>query len=403
MANTPLVHQMVAREAAALLEETAPFIMGINKGRQSEFDVEINGYNKGDSVKIEIPNTGPVYDGAVFAGGGNANDNQRQYVNLTLDTQKHVGLQFTAKERKLDIADFRERFLRPKMVQLSSVIEADLLQKGVIGTPNIVGTPGTTPTQMKTFAQARAKLQNYLAPDADRRALISSETNTEIVDTSRQLFNPNPEISKQYREGSLGRAQGADFFEHQSLPVHTNGSKVTGVTVNGANQTGSTLNIGGLTAGDTILKGSIFTITGVNAIHPLTGASYGTTQQFVVTADFTASGTTGSIGIYPPIVPAMPNKTVSASPGAGASLAFVGAASTGYRQNLMFQKDAFTAAFAPLPVLASCEGYTARLPSGISVRVMTFGDGRNDQEMTRIDVLYGFQVIRGLHASRITQ
>ncbi len=77
--------------------------------------------------------------------------------------------------------------------------------------------------------------------------------------------------------------------------------------------------------------------------------------------------------------------------------------STNGFQNLEFHKDAFTAAFAPLPVLASCEGYTARLPSGISVRVMTFGDGLNDLERTRIDVLYGFQVVRPLHACRITQ
>ena len=70
---------------------------------------------------------------------------------------------------------------------------------------------------------------------------------------------------------------------------------------------------------------------------------------------------------------------------------------------LVFHKDAFTAAFAPLPVLASCEGYTARLPSGVNVRVMTFGDGNKDIECTRIDVLYGFQTVRGIHASRVTQ
>jgi hypothetical protein len=69
----------------------------------------------------------------------------------------------------------------------------------------------------------------------------------------------------------------------------------------------------------------------------------------------------------------------------------------------MYHKDAFTAAFAPLPVLASCEGYTARLPSGVSVRVMTFGDGNNDYERTRIDVLYGFTHVRPLWACRITE
>jgi hypothetical protein len=34
---------------------------------------------------------------------------------------------------------------------------------------------------------------------------------------------------------------------------------------------------------------------------------------------------------------------------------------------------------------------------------MTFGDGNNDLERTRIDVLYGFQVVRGIHAVRIPE
>ena len=67
----------------------------------------------------------------------------------------------------------------------------------------------------------------------------------------------------------------------------------------------------------------------------------------------------------------------------------------------MAHKDAFTTAFAPLPVLASCEGYTARLPSGVSVRVMTFGNGQTDTESTRIDVLYGFAAVRPQHSCRI--
>lgn len=122
-----------------------------------------------------------------------------------------------------------------------------------------------------------------------------------------------------------------------------------------------------------------------------------------MTADFTATGSTGAIAIFPAIDISAPNKTVSASPANSAALTFVGAASTGYKNGLMFHRDAFTAAFAPLPVLASCEGYTARLPSGISVRVMSFGSGLTDQESTRIDCLYGFSAVRPQHAARVIQ
>lgn len=397
MPNTNLNHQMVAREAAAILEEEASFIMNVNRGRQEEFGDAVNGYNKGDTVKIEVPNVGVVYSGTQFAGGGTP-ENIRQFVNLQLNTQKHVALQFGAKEKLLDIAEFKERFLRPKMRALASVVEADLIDQAVRATPNSVGTPGSVPTAMKTYAEARAVLQRYLAPESDRSTLITSAGNTELVDTSRQLFHNSKQISDAFLSGTLGRAQGADFYEHQSMPTLTNGT-ATAFTVNGAGQTGSSLNIGGLVAAQTLLKGQTFTLPSVFAVHPLTGATTAVLQQFVVTADFTATGATGTISIYPPIQPSatVENRTVTASP-ANAAAATITAAS---KWSLMFQKDAFTVATAPLPVLASTEGYTARLPSGINVRVYTFGDGINDIERTRIDVLYGFAAVRGVHSCRV--
>ena len=391
MANTILTHQMIAREAAKLLEEHSPFLANINKSRQDEFGEAVSGYKKGDTVKVEIPQSGVVFNGAVFAEGGSATDVKQRHVNLTLDTQKHIGLRFGTKERVLDINDFRERILRPQMATLSSVVEADLIQKAALATPNWVGTPGTPPTTMKTFAQARSVLNRFLAPATDRFALISSEINVELTDEARKLFNPVKENSKAFVEGSLGRAMGADFYEHQSIPSLANGAAAT-VTVNGANQTGDTLTIAATTPG--ILKGQQFTIAGVFAVHPLTGVSTGKLQQFVATADSVST----TLKIFPAIIPTGPGKTVSASPANGAALTFAGAASAAYRKSLMLHKDAFTVATAPLPVIAGCEGYTARLPNGLSVRVMTGGDFINDAENTRIDILYGSVMVDGRHS-----
>lgn len=403
MANTTLTHQIVAREAAKIFEEEAPFTMGINKGRQEEFGKDIQGYKEGDSVRIKIPSVNQVYDGATYAGGGSGDNNTETFVNLTLSSRKHVALQFTAKEKLLDITDFKDRILRPQIRVLTSAVEADLMKQAYQATFSVVGTPGTVPTVMKTYALARAKLQNFLAPNGNRRVMFSSDANTELVDSSRQLFNPVTEIEKQYMQGVVGEGQGAKFFEHQSIPLHTNGNKVAGLTVSGAGQTGSSILVAGTAADDTFKKGQVFTIANVYAVHPLTGVPYAQLQQFVITADVTAVGATTTLPIYPPLNAVAPNKSTSAVPAGGAALVFSGAASTAYRQNLMFAKDAFTAAFAPLPVLASLEGYTARLPSGVSVRVMDFADGKSDTQFTRVDVLYGFAAPRPWFASRITE
>lgn len=407
MANTTLTHQMVAREAAKILSEEAPFVTNINLGRQDEFGDNVQGYNKGDTVRIKIPPRGRVFSGSQFAGGGAATDSQELSVNLTLNQQHHIGLQFGAKEKLLDLTDFRERILRPQMQTLSSVVEAEMLLIAKNGVGNLVGSPGSVPTTMKTYAQARAKLQAFLTPPGDRSVCFSSDANTELVDSSRQLFHAGKQIERGFLRGSIGEAQGAMFYEHQSVPTHTNGTQVTGFTVSSVGSDGTTLNLAGLTNGATLTKGTVFTIANIYAVHPLTGTPYpavtGNLQQFVITADLTVSGTTGTVSIYPAIRASAPNKTVSAAPGGGAVCTLVGSANTAYRQNIMFHKDAFTAAFAPLPVLASCEGYTARLPNGVSVRVMTFGDGNNDYERTRIDVLWGMSTVRGEHACRITE
>lgn len=397
MANKVLTHQMIAREAAKMLEEEAPFIANINKGRQEEFGKDTQGYTKGNTVRIKIPTSGKVFDGAVFAEGNGASDVIEESVNLSLDTQKHVGLQFGAKEKLLDITDFKERILRPQMQTLSSVVEADLIARGVHGTPNQVAMALSGGKPSDALALGRGKLNQFLAPAGDRSILLTSDANIALSGEVSRMSNPTQTSSKAYLQGYVATAYGADLYEHQSLSVFNNGS-ARGLTVAGANQTGKTLLVNASTAG-TLTEGTVFNIAGVNAVHPLTGQDYGILQDFVVTATATVGNAT-AVSIYPALNAVAPNKTTSALAANGAAITVK---SVNGFQNLEFHKDAFTAAFAPLPVLASCEGYTARLPSGISVRVMTFGDGNNDIERTRIDVLYGFQTVRPLHACRIIQ
>lgn len=392
MTVTMLTHQMIAREAAAILNEEMPFCTRVNRGRESEF-VETNGYKKGDSVTIKVPPTSTVYDGATFAGGGSAEVFTETSVALALDTQKHTGITFGAKEKLLEITDFKERVLRPQMRSLAATVEADLILRASKLTPNFVGTPGTVPTTAKTWHQARQKLMQFLAPSDNRTLLMSDAGNVELIDASKALFNPAPAIAKQYSEGLvMGMFAGATTFEAVNLTPYGNLADIA-LTVNGAGQTGSTLTVAGNTS---LVAGQKFTIAGVFSVHPLTGVATTTLQQFTVMA-----ATTGAtVSIYPPINPTMPNKTVSASPADTTALTFAGSAATNYRRSLMFHRDAFTVAFAPLPVLASCEGYTASM-NGMSVRVMTFGDGSSDTESTRVDVLYGITAPRALHACEI--
>lgn len=409
MANELSTQQVFAAEVAAIIEESCPFLMGINRAREKEFAKAPNGFKIGQSVKVMIPGIGPVYDGVELAEGGPIADWQEKQVDLRIDAQKHTALNITAEEAvfKLDATDprrkdYRERVMKPQMSTLCATIEADLIRRAVLATPYLVGTPGVVPSTMKVFTQARGKLQKSLAPASPREQLISTDVNAELIDSSKQLFNPQADVSKMYRESYIGRAAQADWHECVNLPTLTNGNKVAGVTVSGANQTGATLVVGGLANGDTFLKGQVFTIAGVYQTHLLTGDVYPELQQFVVTADVTATGATAQIPVYPEITPAFPNKTVSASPANGAALTFVGAAGLSYINNLLFQRDAYTAAFTAPPVVAGAEGYQFD-DNGIRFTVQTGGNFSNLSSATRIDAWYGFAAVRGIHGSRIAQ
>lgn len=403
MANTLNTHSILAAEAAAVLEEMCPFLMHVNRAREQEFQSNYNGYKVGESVSITVPGRSSVYTTSTLADGGSVEDFKEQTVTLTPDIHRHTAYAgsmtdeiFKLEARDPRRADWRKRVLRPQLSSLAASIESALLTKAVLLTPNLVGTAGSVPTTFKVYNQARAKIQNQLAPDTERYVVFSTEANVELVDASKAVFNPSEEISRQFRDSYIGRAARADWFESVNLPSVTNGADVVGA-INGASQDDTAaLVVDGLTGAPA--AGSVFTIAGVYDVHPLTGVATTTLKQFVTLA----GSTTTSLLCYPPIKSTFPNKTVSAVPADDAVITFVGSASTAYRQNLMWQRDAFTVAFVDVPQVAGTEGATVRT-NGISVTAQTGGTFSTLASTTRLDVRFGLAAVRGNHACRITE
>lgn len=409
MPNVINTAQVFAQEAAAIIEESCPFLMGINRSREKEFDKTVNGYQVGDDVSITIPGISRIYDGNVLAEGGQIDSWKERKVSLKVDNHVHAAFQSSHVENvfKLDASDPRrrdyvDRIFKPQIQTLCSTIEARLIKNAVMKTPYLVGTPGTVPNSIRTLNQARAKLQKALAPEGNRSGLISTDLNLELVDTSKALFNPSKQVSEQYRETNLGRASGADWDEVINLPTLYNGNKVAGVIISGASQTGETLVFGGLANGDTFKAGQVFTIAGVFKTHPLTGELMRDLQQFVVLADVMASATTAQVSIYPSLTPAMPNKTVNASPANGAVVNFYGGAEQGFVQNLLFQESAFTAAFVPAKIVTPKEFGYSYSSKGVRFTVQSAGDFKDLSTATRIDLMWGFTRVRDF-ACRITE
>jgi hypothetical protein len=159
----------------------------------------------------------------------------------------------------------------------------------------------------------------------------------------------------------------------------------------------------GGTGSATVVVGDVFTIAGVYAVNPQTRQSTGSLQQFTVTATSTASGGAWTnVAVAPPMyTTAVALATINAFPADNAVITFMGAASTGYAQNLIYQKDAITFATADLLLPQGVDMASRQVHNGISLRIVRQYDISTDVMPCRIDVLYGYKVIRPEMACRL--
>jgi hypothetical protein len=93
--------------------------------------------------------------------------------------------------------------------------------------------------------------------------------------------------------------------------------------------------------------------------------------------------------------------TVDALPAATAAVTMLGTAATAYPQNMIYHKDAITFATADLLMPTGVHMASRQVHNGISLRLVTQYDINNDRMPTRVDVLYGYSVIRPEMAVRL--
>lgn len=398
MSNTLLTPTQITRESQRILHAKLNFVGNISRQYDNRFAK--TGAKIGDTLQIRLPNQYTVRTGATM----NAQDTTESKVDLTVATMKGVDLDFTSQDLTMDIDDFSERILEPAMSVLASNIEADVLQTCTKEVYNLVGTPGTTPNDMLFFGQARQKLNEMLAPKDKRKIMADSATMVNMVDALQGLFHPGKSIENQYKEGFIAeRLAGFDWYENDSIYQHTTGTRdnTTPLTNAVTAQTGSSLICDGFDSSATIKAGDVFTIDGVYAVHPETKVSYRHLQQFVVTADATCTAGAVTLSISPSIVASGATQNVSNGAANDKALTFVGSASTVYGQNLAFHEDFATFVTADLELPRSA--FAAReTKDGISMRIWRGDDITNSTHPCRIDVLYGFKVIRPQLAVRIT-
>ncbi|NBU32881.1 MAG: hypothetical protein EBS36_06930 [Actinobacteria bacterium] len=397
MANSILTIDMITRKALEILENNLVLTRNVNRQYDDSFAVE--GAKIGSTLRIRLPDRALVTDGAALQ----VQDDNEQFTTLTVASQKHIGVNFTSAELTMQLDDFAERVLKPRISQLASSIDADVANAyKSIG--NTVGTPGTTPATSLVLLQAQQKLNENAAVMSPRYATVNPAANAGLVEGMKGLFNPTDTVSRQFKNGMMG--MGVLGFDEvnmsQSIKQHTTGTRIatgntTGAAVTTEGSSTLTLTVG---SGETITVGDVFTIADCYAVNPQTRESTGSLFQFVALASSTST-TTATVTVAPMYSATHALATMLTLPATAKAVVFVGAASTQYPQNLVYHKDAITFATADLLLPQGVDMAARAVHNGISLRVVRQYDINNDRMPCRIDVLYGFSTIRPQMACRI--
>lgn len=400
---------VIAKLAAGMLADKLQFVKAIDKEPIESFG-QVNGYNVGDTINISKPARFTVGSTADIS-SGQIQDIVEQKVAMNLDQRAVIAVDMTSLEvqNQLSLKNWAKRVLDPAISGMAQKIESDTLALAKNAVYNHVGTAGSTTFNTTTTLAARTKLMKGLAPQDDSlKILLDSAAMASAVDARKGLFHQSTEIAKQYKMGYMGTADGFNFLENNLLPRHTNGTgdHTFEVRTTLAAEGATSLVVEGLTTTTgTITAGTVFTVAGVYALHPITKVNTGVLQQFVSTTSVTADGSGyATLVLSPAIYTTGSQANVSGFPTDGDAITVAtGAINTIYTSNLAFHPSAFRFASANLMKPSDAHMTASETVDGITLRVWQASNILTDKMILRLDCLYGFCAVRPEWACRLTE
>jgi hypothetical protein len=396
MANTLASPTWVTRETALEYVNDITFVAHVNKSLSDEFIQA--GAHVGQTVNARLPQR-------FVATQGQALQLQNLYdqtVPVTLTTQLNVAFGYSSAQFATELDEIRERYVMPAAETLANAADVLLYQSVYKSVYSMIGTPGVTPNNIQTYLNAGVKLTDLSTPMKGRVGILDPLAMVNLAGASSTLFNPSAKIGENYEEGQFGRDQlgVSEWFQDQNRAAHTTGTFTSCTpTVNGANQTGSTIITQAWASGATTLNaGDILTFAGSNSVNPLSYTSTGRLQQFVVTATISDTAGAMTISISPSIITSGQLQTVDASPTNGGAIQVWSAATTNgvlattiTPQSLVYHPDAFAWVTADLPMVsAGAEATRVRSKEyGFALRMVEQYQIATDQNPSRLDMLCG--------------
>jgi len=385
-ANVLLTPTIIAKEALMQLTNHLAMARHVHTAYKNEF-VKV-----GQTITVRKPNKFRVTKTQARA---NTNIVEPS-TSITMSTQAHVSWAFSSVDLTTTIEDYSKRYISPATNALANQVDVDLCGL-YIDVHNSAGTPGNTPATFRVLGDAQQALDDEAIPDDMRVAILNPAANWSLADGLKGTFAAQV-AANIMTKGFLGQIANLNLYADQNIVRHTTGEfaggtpLMNGTTTSGAEQ----IVVDGCdTTNDTVLKGDVFTIAGVYAVNPMSGASTGVLRKFVATADAASTGGGDmTIKVSPAIISSGAYQTVDAVPLTTAPLTFLGSEDTAYPQNLVFHPNAFALVTVPIEMPANVWGARETdQDAGMSIRVVKQYDIDADEEIIRLDILYGVKTL----------
>ncbi len=342
MANSFITMQNIADMTLPLLMDNIAFMPLITRGKyDSTFKAK-----KGDSIKVIRPARVTAIDGSVDISSSYA-DFAETEVTIELDNIATVARKWTSKEATLNMDDLQRLVVQPAVNALAENVNLALLNlyKKV---PYFNGTAGTTPSTLANIADARKILQDNRAPLNSRAFVMDNAAEAKFLTLDSLVEVDKSGANSALREAALGRVMGMILAADNQVPTHTAGSYSALADVTA---------VGTAAASTVALTSAAGTSTGVLLTGDILAIG---TDQYTVTAD-TAAAVSGvvTVSVFPELV----------STYAGTATVFADVTSRSHVPNLMFQKEAFTLASAPLEGAIGGADSAFKTAHGITITV----------------------------------
>jgi hypothetical protein len=380
--NTIINPSIIAKEALFHLENN--LVMGnlVHRAYEKEFR------KVGSQITIRKPVQFTVTKSAT-----RTNQNVVETsTTLDLNVQAHVSWSFTSAQLTQTIENYSERYIKPAMIRLAQTVDYDLC--GLYAGMNAyIGTAGSPPILFSSLGNI-AKMADLLAiPDDGNRILVVDPTcRWGLADALKGVFVEKI-VEDALRRGHLGTFATMKIFGSQNVRSHA--LTATDLAAN-VEYTQATPSNGVATIGVEALEaavyeaGTIFESQTTYWVNPLSKASTGIKFSFANAADTggTASETITYASGWKPYS-TTPLQNISAFPADESAIVVI----DDHVANMMFHKNGLALCMAPL-VVPDGVGFSARESSkGLSVRVVKDYDIAADEEIIRLDILYGVKVI----------